>query len=144
MNRYCLVFAVMLLGVAAPDGFAQPAPTARIKITQSHLTPACLDGKPTGDKRSWTLSTGAHTMAFTMRNEPRPGVGAPSTESPGIATVSFGLEAGHEYEVEIRADPTTYSRRVWPPRQWTPVVRDRTTDRIVSSEPRWTAEECRP
>jgi hypothetical protein len=144
MNRYSLVIAVMLLGAATPDGFAQPAPAAKIKITQSHLTPACLDGEPAGGKRAWTLATGAHTMAFTMRNEPRSGVVVPSTESPGVATVSFALEAGHEYEVEIRADPATYSRRVWPPQQWTPVVRDRTTERIVSTEPRWTAEECLP
>ena len=83
-------------------------------------------------------------MAFTMRNEPRSGGAATSAQSPGVAAVTFALEAGHDYEVEVRAEATTFSRRVWQAQQWTPAVRDRTTDRIVSSEPRWTGEECRP
>ena len=134
----------MLAASTTPGALAQPAPNAKVKVTQSHLTPTCLDGKPAGDKRTWTLATGDHTMAFTMRNEPRSGGAAASAESPGVATVTFGLEAGHDYEVEVRADPTTFSRRVWQPQQWTPVVRDRTTDRIVSSEPRWTGEAAGP
>ena len=144
MNGYRIVVVAMLVASTTPGALAQPAPSAKVKVTQSHLTPTCLDGKPAGDKRTWTLATGDHTMAFTMRNEPRSGGAAPSAESPGVATVTFGLEAGHDYEVEVRADPTTFSRRVWQPQQWTPVVRDRTTDRIVSNEPRWTGEACRP
>ena len=144
MNRHRIVVVAMLAAWTTPGARAQPAPTARVKVTQSHLTPTCLDGKPTGDKRTWTLATGDHTMAFTMRNEPRSGGAAPSAESAGVATVTFGLEAGHDYEVEVRAEAMTFSRRVWQSQQWTPVVRDRTTDRIVSSEPRWAGEECRP
>ena len=141
MNGYSVVVVAMLAASTGPVLLAQPAPSAKVKVTQSHLTPTCLDAKPTGDKRTWTLATGDHAMAFTMRNEPRSGA---SAESPGVAAVTFALEAGHDYEVEVRADPTTFSRRVWQPQQWTPVVRDRTTDRIVSSEPRWTGEQCRP
>jgi hypothetical protein len=143
MNGYRIaVVAAMIAASTAPGALAQPAPNAKVKVTQSHLTPTCLDGKPAGDKRTWALSIGDHTMAFTMRNEPRSRGAA--AESPGVATVTFGLEAGHDYEVEVRAEATTFSRRVWQPQQWTPVVRDRTTDRIVSSEPRWAGEECRP
>ena len=143
MNGYRIIVMAMLTASLAAAASAQPGPSAKIKVTQSHLTARCLDGKPTGDKRTWTLPTGEHTMAFTMRNEPRSGA-ASSAAPTGVATVTFGLEAGHDYEVEIRADPTTFSRRVWVQQEWTPVVRDRTTDRIVSGEPRWTGEECRP
>src|SRR4249919_1584693 len=106
MNGYRIVVVALLAASTTPGALAQPAPNAKVKVTQSHLTPTCLDGKPTGDKRTWTLPTGDHTMAFTMRNEPRSG----GAESPGVATVTFGLEPGHDYEVEVRADPTTFSR----------------------------------
>ena len=144
MNRNGIVVLAMLVASGTPYASAQPAPTAKVEVTQSHLAPTCLDGKPTGDRRTWTMAAGDHTMAFTMRNEPRPGVGAASAGSPGVATVNFTLEAGHDYEVEVRAAPATFSRRVWERAQWNPVVRDRTAERIVSGEPRWTGEECRP
>jgi hypothetical protein len=144
MNRFSTTVAAMLVASLAPPAIAQTVPGAKVKVTQSHLSPTCLDGKPTGDKRTWTMATGDHTMAFTMRNEPRSGGDASSAGSPGVATVTFRLEAGHDYEVEVRAEAMTFSRRVWPPQQWTPVVRDRTADRIVSSEPQWTGDGCRP
>jgi hypothetical protein len=144
MNGYRALIVSILFASTPPGALAQPAAQPKVKVTQSHLEATCLDGKPTGDKRAWTLAAGDHTMTFTMRNEPRPGAAASAAESPGAATVTFGLEAGHDYEVEIRAEPMTFSRRVWQEQHWTPVVRDRTTDRIVSSEPRWNAGECRP
>jgi hypothetical protein len=61
-----------------------------------------------------------------------------------MALVTFTLEANHRYEVEVRAPVTSYSKRVWDPEQWTPVVRDRTVDRIVSGDPTWTTVPCRP
>ena len=144
MNRCGIAMVGMLVIVGTLQAFAQPASSAKVKVTQSHLVPTCLDGTSTGDQRTWTMASGEHTMAFTMRNEPRSGVGAASADSPGVATVTFTLEAGHAYEVEVRAEPTSFSRRVWERQQWNPVVRDRTADRIVSSDPRWTGEECRP
>jgi hypothetical protein len=52
------------------------------------------------------------------------------------------LDAEHKYEVEIRAPATTFASRVWKNGDWKPVVRDRTVDRIVSSEPEWLAAGC--
>ncbi len=144
MNRLSVAVLAMLVASGRSPASAQQPPTARVKVTQSHLAPTCLDGHSTGNKRAWSMAAGEHTMAFTMRNEPRPGVAAESAASPGVATVTFTLEAGHDYEVEVRAEPATFSRRVWERQQWNPVVRDRTADRIVSSEARWTGEECRP
>jgi hypothetical protein len=72
---------------------------------------------------------------------PRKGSPAPK-EGPGVATVRFALEAGHRYEVEVRAPALSFSWRVWVQGEWKPVVRDRTVDRIVSSEPEWTSEGC--
>jgi len=136
-----LVIAVLLVG--APEA-AQAPSAAKLRVTQSRLAALCLDGQRTADRRRWALPAGAYTMAFTMNNEPRPGVAAQSADSPGVATVTFTLEAGHEYEVEVRAPPETFSRRLWEREQWTPVVRDRTVDRIVSSDPHWTGEACHP
>jgi hypothetical protein len=61
---------------------------------------------------------------------------------PGVAVVAFTLEAGHKYEVEVRASPTAFSSRTWERGEWKPVVRDRTIDRIVSGEPRWSGSVC--
>ena len=143
MNTYIIAAVALLAASGTPQVSAQPAASVKVKVTQSYLVPTCLDGMPTGGKRTWTMPAGVHTMSFTMRNEPRPGGAAASTGSPGVAAVTFTLEAGHNYEVEVRADPTTFSRRVWEREQWQPVVRDRTADRIVSSEPRWD-DACRP
>ena len=78
-------------------------------------------------------------LTFTMRNEPRPGV---ANHEPGLAVISFSPEVNHRYEIEIRADVESYSTRVWARGEWKPVVRDRTTDAIVSSEPRWIERGC--
>jgi hypothetical protein len=75
-----------------------------------------------------------------MHNEPRSGV---DNHDPGIAVISFTPEAGHKYEIEVRGDAAAYSRRVWTKGEWQPVVRDRTTDTIVSSDPKWIETGCR-
>lgn len=60
----------------------------------------------------------------------------------GIAVIDFTPEPGHQYEIEVRGDAGMFARRVWPRGDWTAVVRDRTTDRIVSSAPRWIESGC--
>ena len=114
---------------------------ARLRVTHRDLVPRCLGNEPLdGSKRSWTFAPGPMTMAFTMRSPDRPERPAPPAAA-GTAAVSFTVEPGHRYEVEVRADQTAFSTRDWRTGRWRPVVRDRTTDRIVSSDPEWT-ESC--
>lgn len=121
---------------------AAPRPTTvEVQVTQKHLVPVCLDGEPVEHERHWRMTLSAHTLAFTMNNEPRHPA-APGG-SPGFALVRFTPEAGHRYEIEVRADETSFSSRVWNRGKWKPVVRDRTTDEIVSGEPEWPEEACR-
>ena len=116
--------------------------TAKVAVRQSRLHPLCVDGKPDGaHRRSWDFQPGEHVVAFTMENAPRNGAAVDA----GIAVIKFGVEAGHRYEVEIRAAGDTYSNRVWPKGEWRPVVRDRTdaaADRIVSGDPEWVSQPC--
>ena len=79
-----------------------------------------------------------------MRNQPRPGMAPAGDSDPGTALVRFTPEPGHRYDVEVRADATTFSTRVWPKGAWLPVIRDRTTERIVSGDPEWAAPPCAP
>jgi hypothetical protein len=113
-----------------------------LKVTQRALVPVCLNGSPVPQgTRSWTVDPSPQSLVATMRNEPRPGnAGTP----PGFALVTFTPEAGHVYEIEVRAEPSSFSTRVWRRGDWKPVVRDRTTDRIVSDEPRWVEGGCTP
>ena len=144
MNRFTMTAGLMFVAAASSMASAQAPASAPVKVTHSHLVPTCLDGRPATDQRAWTLLEGSHTAAFTMRNEPRSGIAAESSDSPGVATVTFSVEAGHKYEVEVRAPAASFSKRVWERGQWTPVVRDRTVDRIVSGEPSWTTDGCSP
>lgn len=116
------------------------APAGSLTVTQRHLVAVCLDAAPVPEgTRSWNTGNSAITLTVTMRNQPRAGVaGAPA----GYASVTFTPDAGHRYEVEVRAAPETFSRRVWPEGSWTPVVRDRTDDRLVSGEPVWGPPPC--
>ena len=107
-------------------------PTVTVAITHSHLVGLCLNGQSLKGDRKWTSETREQSITLTMRNEPRPSI---ATATPGIAVVSFKPEAGHRYEIEVRAEPDGFSTRVWSRGEWRPVVRDRTTDRIVSSDP---------
>ena len=133
-----------LLALLAAPGAAAHAATARLAVTQRALLVQCVDGAAVpADRRSWTVSAPV-TLAVTMRNQPRPGMAPAGDSDPGTAIVRFTPEPGHRYEVEVRADPTTFSTRVWPKGAWLPVVRDRTTERIVSGDPEWAAPPCAP
>ena len=128
---YALLFISTLL-IANP---------ADVRISNAHLQITCLDGKlVAAGQRKWKLPEHPVSMTLTMRNEPRAGQ---RSADAGFAAITFTPQDGHTYEVEVRSDPLRYSSRVWPKGEWRPVVRDRTTDRIVSSEPQWlAAPEC--
>ena len=112
---------------------------AKLKITNSHLIATCFDGRPVAvSQRSWDVDAPV-SLTFTMRNEPRPGV---DNVAPGLAVISFTPEAGHQYEIEVQTVASANSMRVWPSGKWTPTVRDRTSDRVVSSAPRWIESGC--
>ncbi len=116
------------------------APAGSLKVTQRHLVPVCLEAAAVRPgTRAWPTGNAPLALTFTMRNQPRPG----TADAPaGYATVTFTPAAGHRYEVEVRSAPRTFSQRVWPEGAWTPVVRDRTDDRIVSGEPVWGPPPC--
>jgi hypothetical protein len=135
----------VLLMLGAPVAAEQPP--AEVKLTQRYLEPVCLDGAPVkSGERNWRLGAGAHSLAFTMRNDPRQGVEPHQRLEPkgppGVAEVSFTVEAGHKYEVEIRASAMAFSSRIWERGEWKPVVRDRTADRVISGEPQWRDSGC--
>jgi hypothetical protein len=123
-------------------------PVAEVKVTQRYLEPVCLDGKPVrSGERKWRLSGGAHSLSFTMRNDPQgaePHERIEPKQSPGVAEVSFTVETGHRYEVEVRGPTMAFSTRVWERGEWKPVVRDRTADRVISGEPEWKDSGCQP
>jgi hypothetical protein len=124
---------------AMPRAASEPA-RAQLVITQKYLTPVCLDGVPdVGARRQWPVAAGQHVVVLTMRNAPRPGI---ANAAPGVAAVRFDATPGHRYEVEIRASAWSFSQRVWSAGEWTPVVRDRSVDRIVSGAPDWHAAGC--
>lgn len=140
-RRAAVLFA---LGVSV----AAAEPTADVKVAHRHLEPVCLDGAPVKPgERNWRLEPGTHSLALTMRNDPRQGMEPHQRVvpkgAPGVAAVSFNLEAGHRYEVEVRAPATAFSTRLWERGEWRPVVRDRTVDREVSGEPLWLDAGCR-
>lgn len=110
-----------------------------LKVTHRALVPLCIDSTPAKGTRQWKVEARPVTMTFTTRNEPRSGV---ANTGAGVAAISFVPEPGHRYEVEVRADGTAYSLRVYEKGEWTPVVRDRTTDRIVSGPAEWRNIEC--
>ena len=125
---------LMLLGAQEPNA-ADSA--VEVEVKQKYLVPLCLDGAPLEPgERSWKLASGAHSIASTMRNDPRSGSPVPDAD-PGVALVRFKLEPGHRYDVEARAPSASFSSRVWSEGEWKPVVRDRTIDRIVSGDPEW-------
>ena len=135
------VVVMLAVGVAAKE------PLAEVKITQRYLEPLRLDGSPVKPgERSWRLGMGQHSLAFTMRNDPRQGVEPhhkiDPQATPGVAAVSFAVEASHRYDVEVRASAMAFSSRVWERGEWKPVVRDRTADRLISGEPQWSDSGC--
>jgi hypothetical protein len=113
----------------------------RVEVTQKRLVPLCLDTAPVPKgQRTWGLTAGEHTLAASMQNTPRSA--AVKNAQSGTAVVRFRLEAGHKYEVEVQASNTSFSEGVWPRGEWTPVVRDRTRDKIVSDPPKWVDTAC--
>lgn len=128
---------IVVLSLTSVAAVAAPR---SLRVTHAHLVPVCLGATPVeACTRSWETSDAPMTLTFTMRNAPRRGIpDAPS----GHATITFTPEPGHRYEVEVRADAGTFARRVWPEGAWTPVVRDRTADRVVSSAPSWSPAPC--
>jgi hypothetical protein len=134
MTRSLLFIIIVAATAAAPDGQAP----ASLKVSNTHLVAVCYNGKAANGVREWRVTTPV-SLTATMRNEPRAGV---ANADPGIAVIDFTPEPGHKYEVEVRGDAGMFSRRVWPRGEWTAVVRDRTTDRVVSSAPRWIEAGC--
>jgi hypothetical protein len=138
MKLTLLAFSALL----ALPGRALAGPTeaaASLKITNSHLIATCFDGKPVaGGQRRWDVAAPV-SLTLTMRNEPRPGI---ENVAPGLAVINFTPEAGHKYEIEVQAVASANSMRVWPSGKWTPTVRDRTIDRVVSSAPTWIESGC--
>jgi hypothetical protein len=129
----------VLVGTGGPARADAIAASATVKITNTHLVATCFDGKPVASTaRSWDVVLPV-SLTFTMRNEPRPGI---ENVPPGLAMISFTPESGHKYEVEVQATAIANSQRVWPRGKWAPVIRDRTTDRTVSSEPKWLEAGC--
>ena len=143
-SRFPFIIAVLTLAastsVPSPTQASGVVQAAEVKVSNSHLVTQCLNGATvTDDKRTWKV-TAPTTFVFTMHNEPRSGI---ENRDPGLAVISFTPETGHHYEIEVRAEALAFSRRVWARTEWKPVVRDRTTDRIVSSDPKWIETGCR-
>jgi len=138
--RVTLLAVVGLLAVTDCAIAGPSAAAASLKITNAHLVATCVDGKEVAAReRAWEVNAPV-SLTLTMKNDPRPGVGS---SAPGLAVISFSPEAGHRYEVEVQATPIANSQRVWSQGKWAPVIRDRTTDRTVSSEPQWIASGCK-
>jgi hypothetical protein len=141
-----VALAVMMLGAPAEPGKS----AIEVKVTHRYLVPLCLNGTSIrGGERRWRLEPREHVLALTMENDPHAAAerhqkAAEPKWASGVATVRFTPEKGHRYEIEVRAPALAFSRRVWEPGDWKPVVRDRTVDRIVSSEPEWNDSACRP
>jgi hypothetical protein len=137
-----LSLGVASLGVAMGHPVAAADGDIEVKVTQRDLVPRCVNGRPVeAGTRQWRVEPGPMTLAFSMRGQERPGRPLPD---PGTAEVTFTAEAGHRYEVEVRADSAAFSARAWTAREWIPVVRDRSTDRIVSDAARWVGPACQP
>jgi hypothetical protein len=124
--------AVLALLAAPPKG---KVIRAEVDVKQKLLVPGCLDGTPLKPyQRRWRLELRPHTASFTMGSDPR---------QAGFATVRFTPVGNHKYEIEVRTeDSMAFARRIFKRGTWKPVVRDRTTNRIVSSEPEWSDVAC--
>ena len=127
-------FAISLIAVL---GLAADAvPRVEVTVTQKALVAACLNGRPIETReRKWRLQARPQVVSFTIGSDPA---------RAGYATVGFTPEAGHKYEIEVRAPATSFSTRTWDRGTWKPAVRDRTADRIVSGEPEWSDSACPP
>ncbi|MDH4064064.1 MAG: hypothetical protein OEW19_06665 [Acidobacteriota bacterium] len=138
MARLTIATAVLcLIGPAVWPALGQAIP---LRVTQRDLVPGCLNGRAVPQStRAWDVEPGPVWLVLSMRNARRPGRVTPEA---GWASISFTAEASHRYEVEVRAGHMAFSTRRWRQGEWTPVVRDRTTNTIVSGEPEWTDGQC--
>ncbi len=126
------IVPLVLLVLAPPQPSAAP-----VRVTQKSLVAQCLDGAEIANgHRSWKLAPGEHALIVTMSNHPRPGI---RSADPGVARIRFTVVSAHRYEVEVRAPAASFASRVWTKGDWTPVVRDRTAEGIVSGEVEWIA-----
>jgi hypothetical protein len=133
-----MAVAALLVLLSPPSGAQGSASLVDVKVTHKDLVPLCLDGASIQpNERQWRLQPHPHVLAFTMH-------GADAGGKPGVATVRFSPEAGHRYEVEVRAATSAFTSRDWQREKWKPVVRDRTVDQIISSEPEWSDSACQP
>jgi hypothetical protein len=125
--------------VSAPSPLPDQAVTVR--VTHGALVPLCLDSADVAHRaRKWKLAPGEHTLTLTTHNQPRAGIASPDA---GIGRIHVTLVAGHKYDVELRAVAGAYSTRAWKKAEWSPVVRDRTTDAVVSDAVEWIDAGCR-
>jgi hypothetical protein len=139
MPMVTLLLAAMYACHPYPTQASDLAAAADVRVSNSHLVPICMNGSLlSGNQRKWKLSEKT-SFVFTMRNEPRSGV---PNNAPGQAAIEFTPEEGHIYEIGVRGDAAAFSRRVWKRGEWKPVVRDRTTDQIVSEDPIWVDHGC--
>ena len=130
--------AALLVGIFSVAAAADTV--VPVRLTQRDLVARCFNGTAVDPAtRAWEVAPGPVTLAFSMRSQARAGRSVPDA---GTAAVTFTAEAGHRYEVEIRADAAAFSSRSWRAGEWLPVVRDRTTDRIVSDAARWGDSAC--
>lgn len=131
---------VCALIVSAFSSAAAAEPVARLHARHGAVVVECVADAPArAGTRAWTLSPQPVALVMTMRNSPRQGIAGAEA---GHARIVFTPEPGHRYELEIRADPMAHSRRVYAHGAWTPVVRDRATERVVSGTPVWTDGRC--
>ena len=141
MKRITLVPLILLVALSRLP--AEEGSHVQVKITQKYLVALCLNEERVKEsQRSWNLPTKEQSMAFTMKNQPRSGNNNREVDS-GVAVIHFTLVDGHHYEIETRGPSESYSTRVWRKNEWKPVVRDRTTGLIVSSDPEWIDKDCR-
>jgi hypothetical protein len=143
MERVVILVVPMLLFATTAGAQGSLASSASLRITQRSLRALCMNDAPVqSSARRWTVDTREVRLTVTMHNQPR--YMDADAGPAGIATISFRPEAGHRYEVEVRADSGSFARRVWTAGNWRPVVRDRTTEQIVSTAPEWPASPCGP
>ncbi len=95
--------AFLALTIVAAAANVTGASGAKVTITQRALLPLCVNASPAGDRAPVACRSPERSRRWllTMNNRPRPGV---KNEAPGVATISFVSENGHQYEIEIRAD----------------------------------------
>ena len=138
MLRYAI--ATCLIGITAAVGVATDG-AIRVRVTQRYLVARCFNGNAVDPgTRKWDVAPGVVTLAFSMRSDsPAPAVRCPTPAPPRSASKPKRATAT---KWRYAPTPATFSSRVWRANEWIPVVRDRTTERIVSDAARWSEAGC--